>query len=113
MFNQVFFTYLDHYANGKTQIIDTIIKYYPIKIRNYHDIFLGGGSTLLALLSYVRDGKITVSKKIYAYDLNNNLINVYKNVQKNPKELYKKIKKIKCEYSACSGNEIKRKPKTK
>jgi len=80
---------------------------------NYHDIFLGGGSTLLALLSYVRNGKIIVSNKIYAYYLNSDLINVYMNVQKNPKKLYKKIKKIMNEYSACDGDEINRKPKTK
>lgn len=101
------------WVGGKTQIIDTLIGHYPKKIRNYHDIFLGGGSTLLALLSYVRDGKIVVSNKIYAYDLNSDLINIYKNVQKKPKELYKKIKEIINEYSACNGDEVKRKPKTK
>lgn len=101
------------WVGGKTQIIDTLIGHYPKKILNYHDIFLGGGSTLLALLSYVRDGKIVVSNKIYAYDLNSDLINIYKNVQEKPKELYKKIKEIINEYSACNGDEIKRKPKTK
>lgn len=101
------------WVGGKTQIIDTLIEYYPEKINNYHDIFLGGGSTLLALLSYVRDGNITITNKIYAYDLNCNLINVYKNVQKKPNELYKKIKEFVDEYTSCSGNEINRKPKTK
>lgn len=101
------------WVGGKTQIIDTLIKYYPKKMHNYHDIFLGGGSTLLALLSYVKDGKIVVSGKVYAYDLNSDLINVYKNVQKNPKELYKKTKEIMNEYLSCGGNEINRKPETK
>lgn len=101
------------WVGGKTQIIDTLIKYYPKKMHNYHDIFLGGGSTLLALLSYVRDGKITVSGKIYAYDLNSDLINVYKNVQKNSHELFKKIKEIVDEYSSCDGEKVNRKPKTK
>lgn len=100
------------WVGGKTQIIDTLIGYYPKKMNNYHDIFLGGGSTLLALLSYVRDGKIIVLNRIYAYDLNRDLINVYKNVQKNPRELYKKIKEIINEYSACDGDKIIRKPKT-
>jgi DNA adenine methylase len=100
------------WIGGKTQIIDTLMKYYPKKMHNYHDVFLGGGSTLLALLSYARDGKIIVSNKIYAYDLNSDLINVYKNVQKTPSELYKKIKEIISEYSACDGDEINRKPKT-
>ena len=74
---------------------------------------LGGGSTLLALLSYVRDGKITVSNKIYAYDLNSDLISVYINVQKNPYKLYDKIKEIMNEYLACDGDDINRKPKIK
>lgn len=101
------------WVGGKTQIIDTLIEYYPKKMNNYHDVFLGGGSTLLALLSYVRDGKITVSNKIYAYDLNSDLINVYTNVQKNPAKLYKKIKEITDEYLSCDGDEVNRKPKTK
>ena len=101
------------WVGGKTQIIDTLIKYYPQKMHNYHDIFLGGGSTLLALLSYVRDGKIIVSNKVYAHDLNRDLINVYKNVQRNPNELYEKLKEITNEYSSCNGDEINRKPKTK
>ena len=105
------------WVGGKTQIIDTLIEHYPKKMNNYHDIFLGGGSTLLALLSYVKDGKILVSNKIYAYDLNSDLINVYKNVQKTPRKLYKKIKEIMNEYSSCNDDptkdEIDRKAKTK
>jgi len=100
------------WVGGKTQIIDTLIEYYPKKMNNYHDIFLGGGSTLLALLSYVRDGKITVTNKIYAYDLNSDLINVYKNVQSKPNELFKKISEIINEYSLCKDTAINRKPKT-
>lgn len=100
------------WVGGKTQIIDTLIGYYPNKMNNYHDIFLGGGSTLFALLSYVKASKIIVSNKIYAYDLNNDLINVYKNVQSKPTELYKKIEEIVNEYSECNGNIINRKPKT-
>lgn len=100
------------WVGGKTQIIDTLVGYYPQKMNNYHDIFLGGGSTLLALLSHVKASKIIVSNKIYAYDLNDDLINVYKNVQKKPKELYKKIKEILSEYSDCEGDVINRKPKT-
>jgi DNA adenine methylase len=101
------------WIGGKTQIIDTIIENYPKEMNSYHDIFVGGGSTLLALLSYVKNGKIIVSDKIYAYDLNNKLINVYKNVQKKPHKLYKKIKKISSEYLKCEGDEVNRKATTK
>lgn len=101
------------WVGGKTQIIDTLIRCYPKKMHNYHDIFLGGGSTLLALLSCVKNKKITVVNKIYAYDLNCDLINAYKNVQRNPSELYKKIREITSEYSKCDGDKVNRKPKTK
>lgn len=99
------------WVGGKTQIIDTIINNYPTRMKNYHDVFLGGGSTLLALLSYVKAGKITVTKKIYAYDLNSDLINVYKNVQSKHDELYNKIKEIINDYNGCNGKTVNRKPK--
>lgn len=101
------------WVGGKTQIIDVLMEHYPTEMNNYHDIFLGGGSTLLALLSQVRDGKIKVLNKIYAYDINNELIGVYKNIQAKPNELYKKIKLYIKEYNNCDGTDINRNPKTK
>ena len=47
------------WVGGKTQIMNTIIDSFPVDITNYHEPFLGGGSVLLALLSHIRDGKIT------------------------------------------------------
>ena len=79
---------------------------------NYHELFLGGGSILFALLKNIADTNIIVNKKIYAYDLNETLINMYKNIQKNPKEILIKITKIITEYYDIKGKEINRKPKT-
>lgn len=101
------------WVGGKTQIIDTLMENYPDEMNNYHDIFVGGGSTLLALLSYVESGKIKVKDNIYAYDLNSNLINVYRSVQKKPRTLYKKLEEIMNEYSKCDGDKVNRNPKTK
>ena len=39
------------WVGGKTQIIDKIISKIPKEINNYHELFLGGGSVLLAVLS--------------------------------------------------------------
>jgi site-specific DNA-adenine methylase len=39
------------WVGGKTQIIDTILSKIPNSMNNYHEIFLGGGSVLLAILS--------------------------------------------------------------
>ena len=47
-------------------------------MNNYHEIFLGGGSVLLAVLTLVNEKKIVVKGDINAYDINKNLIYVYK-----------------------------------
>jgi DNA adenine methylase len=69
------------WVGGKTQIIEKIIDEYPTTMKNYHEIFLGGGSVLLALLSYKKAGHITITKTINAYDINETLISLYKNIQ--------------------------------
>ena len=48
------------WVGGKTQIINNIISKVPKEMQNYHEIFLGGGSVLLTLLSYVRNGIIKI-----------------------------------------------------
>ena len=97
------------WVGGKTQIIDKIIDKIPKKINNYHELFLGGGSVLLAILSLQKQGKIVIKNKIFAYDINEELINVYKNIQNNKEELYKWLKLYYDEYESIKGNEINRK----
>ena len=77
------------WVGGKTQIIDKVSDLFPKQINNYHEIFLGGGSVLLHLLS---SNNITVTGSINAYDLNKTLIYVYKNVQSNCDDLNDKLK---------------------
>ena len=91
------------WVGGKTQIIDKIISRIPGEINNYHEIFLGGGSVLLAVLSLQRHGKIVIKNKIYAYDINRDLINVYKHIQTNKQELYEHIQFYVNEYDALDG----------
>ena len=79
------------WVGGKTQIIDKVIEKFPKEINNYHELFLGGGSVLLALLSLQAQQKLIIKKKIYAYDINKALIYVYKHIQTNKDELYKYI----------------------
>ncbi len=99
------------WVGGKTQIINEIITKIPDTMNNYHEIFLGGGSVLLAILSLQKQNKITINNKIYAYDLNSVLINVYKNIQNNKDELFNFIKLYIKEYHNISGDIINRKPK--
>ena len=99
------------WVGGKTQIIDTILNKIPNEMENYHEIFLGGGSVLLAVLSLQKQNKIKIKNKIYAYDINNTLICVYKNIQLNKDELYKYISYYINQYDSISGTDINRKPK--
>ena len=96
------------WLGGKTQIIDKIISKIPTEINNYHEPFLGGGSVLFAVLSLQKQQQITIKNKIYAYDINKNLINVYKNVQNNKEELYKLINLYIKEYNSINGSLINR-----
>lgn len=98
------------WVGGKTQIIDHIMNKFPKEMNNYHEPFLGGGSVLLALLSLQKQKKIVIRGKIYAYDINPILINVYKNVQKNRDELLHHVSKYMKEYKDIEGDVIKRKP---
>lgn len=98
------------WAGGKSQIINNVIEKFPKKINNYHEIFLGGGSVLLALLSYQKQGNILIKNNIYAYDINDNLINVYKHIQNDKEELFEYIEKYINEYDNISDVSINRKP---
>ena len=98
------------WVGGKTQIINEIILKIPNEINNYHELFLGGGSVLLAVLSLQKQNKIIIKNKIYAYDINNVLINVYKNIQNNKEELYKIINLYIKEYDSIKGTTINKKP---
>jgi DNA adenine methylase len=100
------------WVGGKSQIIDKIIAEFPRNMNHYHEIFLGGGSVLFALLYYKKEGIINVSGNIYAYDVNDALIHMYKNIQTNYIDLYDKIQYYIQEYNECNGTEINRAPTT-
>ena len=98
------------WVGGKTQILDKITTEFPDEINNYYEIFLGGGSVLLSLLTYVKHDIIKIKGNIHAYDLNEPLIYVYKNIQSNHNELYDCIQKLLLDFNSCGNEEINRKP---
>lgn len=100
------------WVGGKTQIIGDVLELFPKTMNNYYEPFLGGGSVLLALLTYKRNGSIKVSGKIYASDLNSNLIGLYKNIQCDPDGLIAEVKKLSDEFSKCKGTLVNRNPNT-
>ncbi len=98
------------WVGGKTQIIDKLIANFPVEMNNYREAFLGGGSVLLSLLSYVKSGIIKIHGSIYAYDLNEPLIYVYKNIQTYHNELCNVLQTIITDFNDCENGVINRKP---
>ena len=98
------------WVGGKTQIIHNVLDKIPKKVNNYHELFLGGGSVLFAVLSLQKQGKLEIQGKIYACDINDSLIRVYKHVQNNKNDLFDYIQRYINEYDAIKGTEINRKP---
>ena len=99
------------WVGGKSQIISNIINVFPKQMENYHELFLGGGSVLFAVLSLQQKDLIQINGKIYAYDVNEPLINVYKNIQTNRDRLFEIIDNYMRVYKGLSGIEINRNPK--
>lgn len=112
------------WVGGKTQLIDKIFDLFPKEINNYYEPFIGGGSILLELLNRIELKQIKLNGNIYVYDLNKNLINMYKTIQLNPSGLLIEINKILKEYNKIeklnisienlnSGDKKKQKKKSK
>jgi len=97
------------WVGGKTQILEDVLAGFPTEIQTYHEPFVGGGSVLLGFLSYVKSGKIRVSGRVYASDLNSNLVGLYKNIQSHPSELIAEVKKLIDEFQSAKGTDVNRK----
>ena len=85
------------------QIMNDIMCGFPKEINDYHEPFIGGGSVLVSFLTKVRDGEIKLAGKVYASDLNANLISFYKNIQGRPEECIVELRKLCSEYGAIDG----------
>lgn len=100
------------WVGGKSQILNKILEHFPSKMNNYHEIFLGGGSVLLAVLSLQKQGHFEIQGNIYASDLNPVLINVYQQIQSQPKLFYKLLSEYKSTYNSLTGTTINRQPQS-
>ena len=93
------------WAGGKTQILDKVLDDFPTEINNYYEIFLGGGSVLLGFLHRVNKNLIKIKGNIYAFDINEPLIYLYKNIQSNYLGLYDEIIKLIVSYTSSTSRE--------
>jgi len=75
------------WVGGKTQILEQVLETFPQSITNYHEIFVGGGSVLLEVLE-----RKLVSGKVFAYDLNKSLIELYTNIQNDHEKIFNHLK---------------------
>jgi DNA adenine methylase len=82
------------WVGGKAKILDDLFEVFPLEVDNYHEIFLGGGSVLFNFLSSVKNKKIKLSGEVYAYDLNEALIYLYKNIQNDYNLFYNVVESI-------------------
>ena len=98
------------WVGGKTQILNEVLSIFPKDIQNYHEPFLGGGSVLLGLLSYVKSKRINITGRVYASDINYNLIALYKNIQSHPSDIINELNKLVNEFNTIDGLEVNRKP---
>ena len=73
------------WAGGKRQILSGLASCIPEKYNNYIEPFVGGG----ALFFFLNKNNSIIS------DTNDELINLYKQIAKNPKKILKKLKKYK------------------
>lgn len=96
------------WVGGKTQIINDVVELIPKEMNNYHEPFIGGGSVLFTVLSYKMYGEIEINGRVYASDINKNLINFYKNIQSDVNGVISELKKIISEFNEIKGTTVNR-----
>lgn len=92
------------WVGGKSQLLDHILPKFPRVIHSYYEPFLGGGSVLLGMLSYVEQGKIEC-KEFYASDTNATLVNYYNHIKSSPEILSDKIDELFEQFNSCSDED--------
>ncbi len=92
------------WAGGKTQLINDIKRALPTKIMQtnftYIEPFVGSGAVLFWILNNFPN-----LKKAVINDINEDLINTYKTIASNPKELISILEILQGEFHALEGNE--------
>jgi DNA adenine methylase len=96
------------WAGGKTQLISDIEKSMPTELTNskftYIEPFVGSGAILFWMLN-----NFPKIKKAVINDINEDLINTYKSIASNPKELISNLEILQNEFHSLEGNEDNKK----
>jgi len=83
------------WVGGKRGLLPQLLEKFPKEFENYYEPFLGGGAVFFELYSQ----GLLQDKKVYLSDINSELINTYKAVQKNPYELIKQLEEYSKKHS--------------
>ena len=83
------------WAGGKRQLIPELLKHIPKNFNNYLEPFVGGGALFFELYNL----GILKNKKVYLFDINEELINAYKVIRDYPNELIEKLKEFKAKHN--------------
>ena len=83
------------WAGGRRQLIPKLLKYVPKSFNNYFEPFVGGGALFFELYNL----GILKNKKVYLFDINEELINAYKVIRDYPNELIEKLKEFKAKHN--------------
>jgi DNA adenine methylase len=78
-------------------------------VNNYYEPFVGGGSVLFAVINEVQAGNVQLTGKIFASDVNKDLITFYRTVVSHPEELAKFIQELFDNYNEAptlNGNRV-------
>tara|TARA_B100001094_G_scaffold131604_1_gene127407 strand:- start:831 stop:1739 length:909 start_codon:yes stop_codon:yes gene_type:complete len=89
-----------HWIGGKKKLLYRILDNIPEKFNDYYEPFTGGG-----IVSF----NMPFEKKCYINDINKDLINLYRVVRDNPKELKKLLNKYKKQFNNISDKEKRKK----
>lgn len=80
------------WAGGKTQLLDAITERMPKKYNRYFEPFIGGSAVLFAV----------EPEKAFINDINEQLVNLYKQIKKSPNEVLKYLNKL--DNKTCNEN---------
>lgn len=84
------------WVGGKSQLLDEIREKYPSQIEKYCEPFVGGGAVLFDVLSKFKPKKVLIN------DINNELINTYKQIRDNCENLIAQLSEIQSLYKSQS-----------
>lgn len=80
------------WIGGKRRQVHHLLRDFPSRVNSYHEPFVGGGSVLFAVLQ--NSDKLRVTDTFYAFDTNEPLIYMYKNVQEDPENVFRETCKL-------------------